>query len=89
MLGATFHLFVLSLQTPMFENEEDKRTSNGSPQNLAGNRPKSAPMYEENTTLLYPQIDLMNNPIAIGFNLNETKNQIKSIESNGKCSNYI
>ena len=71
MLGATFHLFVLSLQTPMYENEENKRTSNGPPQNLAGNRPISAPMYEENPTLLYPQVHLMNNPIAIGSSLNE------------------
>ena len=71
MLGATFHLFVLSLQTPMYENEENKRTSNGPPQNLAGNRPISAPMYEENSTLLYPQVHLMNNPIAIGSSLNE------------------
>ena len=54
MLEATFHLFVLSLQTPMYENEENKRTPNGPPQNLAGNRPISAPIYEENSTLLYP-----------------------------------
>ena len=28
-------------------------------------------MYEENPTLLYPQVHLMNNPIAIGSSLNE------------------
>ena len=78
MLGGTFHLFVLSLQTPMYENEENKRTSNGPPQNLAGNRSISAPMYEENPTLLYPQVHLMNNPIAIGSNFNERQR----IESN-------
>ena len=71
MLGATFHLFVLSLQTSMYENEENKRISNGSPQNLAGNGSIAAQMYEENPTLLYPQVHLINNPIAIGSNLNE------------------
>ena len=76
--GATFHLFVLSLQTPMYENEDNKRISNGSPQNLIGNRPISAPMYEENPTLLYPQVHLMNNPIAIGSNFNERQ----KVESN-------
>ena len=71
MLGATFHLFVLSLQTSMYENEENKRISNGSPQNLAGNGSIAAQMYEENPTLLYPQVHLINNPIAIGSSLNE------------------
>ena len=71
MLGATFNLFVLSLQTPMYENEENKRISNGFSQNPAGNRPIAAPMYEENPTLLYPQVHLLNNPIAIGSTLNE------------------
>ena len=28
-------------------------------------------MYEENPTLLYPQVHLLNNPIAIGSTLNE------------------
>ena len=55
--GATFGLVI--------------RISNGSSQTFAGNRPISAPMYEENPTLLYPQVHLMNNPIAIGSNLNE------------------
>ena len=80
MSGATFHLFVLSLQTPMYENEENERTSNGPLQNLAGKRPISAPMYEENPTLLYPQVHLMNNSIAIGSNFNERQ----TIEPNVK-----
>ena len=62
----------------MYEKEENKWNSNGPPQNIAGNRPISAPMYKENPTLLYPQVHLMNNPIAIGFNLNERQR----IESN-------
>ena len=55
----------------MYENEENKRIPNGSPQNLAGNGSIAAQMYEENPTLLYPQVHLINNPIAIGSSLNE------------------
>ena len=88
MLGATFHLFVFSRQTPMYKNEENKRISNGSPQNLAGNRSIAAPMYEENPTLLYPQVHLMNNQIAIGSSLIE-RQRIDSnvLNQTGKAPN--
>ena len=86
--GRYFHLFVLSLQTPMYENEENERTSNGPPQNLAGNRPISAPMYEENPTDLYPQVHLMNNPIAIGSNLNaRQRTESNTLNQTGNAPN--
>ena len=54
MLGATFHLFVLSLQTPMYETDEKKNNGNLRMQNITGNETLAAPMFEENPTALYP-----------------------------------
>ena len=65
MLGATFHLFVLSLQTPMYETDENKNNENIRMQNVTGNETLAAPMYEENPTSLYPHVHFVNNPIPI------------------------
>ena len=48
MLGATFHLFVLPLQTPMYGTDENKSIGNLRMQNVTGNETLAAPMYEEN-----------------------------------------
>ena len=50
MLGTTFHLFVLSLQTPMYETDENKNNGNIRMQNVTGKETLAAPMYEENPT---------------------------------------
>ena len=62
MLGATFHLFVLSLQTPMYETDENK---NIRVQNVTGKETLAAPMYKENPTSLYPHGHIKNNPVPI------------------------
>ena len=54
MLGATFHLFVLSLQTPMYETDENKNNGKVRMQNVTGNGTLAAPMYKENPTVVVP-----------------------------------
>ena len=71
MLGATFHLFVISLQTPMYETDENKNNDNLRIQNVTGNETLAAPMYEENPTSLYAHVHFVNNPIPISSNLTE------------------
>ena len=73
MLGATFHLFVLSLQTPMYETDENKNYGILRMQNVTGNETLAAPMYEENQTSLNPQVDIVNNPIPISSNITESQ----------------
>ena len=65
MLRATFHLFVLSLQTPMYETDENNDNGNIRMQNFTGNETLAAPMHEENPTSLYPHVHIVNNPIPI------------------------
>ena len=72
MLGATFHLFVLSLQTPMYETDENENIGNIRMQNVTGNETLAAPMYEENPTSLYPHVPIVNNPIPISSNITES-----------------
>ena len=69
MPGATFHLFVLSLQTPMYETDENKNNGDLRMQNVASNQTSAAPMYEENPTPLYPRILIVNNPIPFSSNI--------------------
>ena len=52
MLCATFHLFVLLLQTPMYETDEDKNNGNLCMQNVTGIETLAAPIYDENPTSL-------------------------------------
>ena len=66
MLGATFHLFVLSLQTPKYETDEKKNIGNLRMQDVTGNEALVAPRYVDNQTSLYPHIHIVNNPIPIG-----------------------
>ena len=72
-LGATFHLFVPSLQTPMLETNENKNNGNIRMQNVTGNETLAAPMYEENPTSLYPHVHIVNNPIPISSNITESQ----------------
>ena len=73
MLGATFHLFVLSLQPPMYETDEDKNNGNLRMQNVTGNETLASPMDEENPTSLYPHVHIVNNPIPINSNITESQ----------------
>ena len=74
MLGATFILFVLSLQTPMYETHENKNNGNLRMQNVTSKETSAAPMYyEENPTSLYPHVHIVNNPFAISSNITESQ----------------
>ena len=73
MLGAIFHLFVLSLQTPMYETDENKNNGNLRMQNVTGNETLAAPMYEENPTSLFPHVHIVNNPKAISSNITDSQ----------------
>ena len=73
MLGATFQLFVLSLQTPMYETEENKNSGKIRMQNVTGNETLAAPMYEENPTSLYLHVHIVNNLIPISSNITESQ----------------
>ena len=73
MLGATFHLFVLSLQTPMYETDENKKNGNIRMQNVTGNETLVAPVYDENPTSLYPHVHTVNNPMPISSNITESQ----------------
>ena len=42
-------------------------------QNVTGNETLAAPMYEENPTSLYPHVYIVNNPIPISSNINESR----------------
>ena len=69
MLGAQFHLFVLSVQTPMYETDENKNNSNLRMQNATGNEAVAAPRYEEKPNQSYPQVHIVNNRMLISSNL--------------------
>ena len=71
MLGAIFHLFVFSLQTPMYETDENKNNGNLHMQNVTGNENLAAPIHEEKPTSLYPHVHIVNNPIPISTNMTE------------------
>ena len=71
MLDATFHLFVHSLQTPLYETDENKNNGNLRLQNVTGNETLAAPMNEENPTSLYPHV-LMYTFWTIQFRLVQT-----------------
>ena len=73
MVGATFHLFVLSLQTPMYETDENKNNSNLRMQDVTGNETLAAQIYEENPTSLYPNVHIVNNPVPISSNITESQ----------------
>ena len=68
MLGATFQLFILSLQTPMYHTDENKSNDNLHVQNISGMETLAAPMYEENPNELYPLVNFVNNPIPFSSN---------------------
>ena len=72
MLGATLHLFILSLQTPMQDSDKNKANGNLGVQNEIVNETLAAPMYEENSNQLYPPGNIVNNPIPISSNLSES-----------------
>ena len=79
MLGATFHLFVLLLQTPMYETDENKNNGNIRMQNVTGNETLAAPMYEENPTLLYPHVHIVNIPFPISSNITESQGNAPNV----------
>ena len=73
MLGATFLLFVFSLQTPMYETDENKNNCNLRMQNVTGNETLAALIHEENPTSLYPHVHIVNNRIPISSNMTESQ----------------
>ena len=73
LLGATFHLFVLSLQTPKYETVENINHGILRTQNVTGNEILAAPMYKENPISLYPHVHVVNNPITISSNITESQ----------------
>ena len=73
MVGATFHLFVLSLQTPVYETDGNKNNGNLRMQKVTGNETMAPPLYEENPTSLYPKVHNVNNPIPISSNRTESQ----------------
>ena len=86
MLGATFHLFVLSLQTPMYETNENKNNGNLRMQNVTGIETLAAAMYEEDPTSLYPHVHTVNNPIPISSNITESQgNDANVFHSSGNA----
>ena len=86
MLGETFHLFVLSLQTPMCATDANKKIGNLCMQNVIGNENLAAPMYEENPTSLYTQVQIVKNPIPISSNITEShEGDPNVLHSSGKA----
>ena len=71
MLGANFNLFVLSLQTPTYETDENKNNANLRMLNAIGNETLAALMYEENLNQLHPKVRIVNNSMPISSNLSE------------------
>ena len=57
----------------MYETDENKNNGNIRMQNVTGNETLAAPMYEENTTSLYPHVHIVNNPIPISSNITESQ----------------
>ena len=73
MIGSTFHFFVFSLQTPMYETGEKKNIGNIRMQNVTGIETLAAPMHVENPTSLYPDVHIVNNSIPISSNVTESQ----------------
>ena len=71
MLRATFHLFVLSLQTPMYETGEKKNNGIFRMQNVTSYETPAAPMYEDIRTSLYPHVHIVSNPFPISSSISE------------------
>ena len=69
MLDATFHKFVLSLQTPMYETDQNKKNGNLRMLNVTGNVTLAAPISSENPTSLYPHVHIVNNSIPISSSI--------------------
>ena len=60
LLGAKFHLFLHSPQTPMYNSEENKNSPNPSMQNAIGKEYFSASINEENRNHSYHRIHIVN-----------------------------
>ena len=73
MLGATFHLFVLSPQTPMYETDENKNNGNHRIQNVTGNGTLTLPVYEENPISFHPDVHIVNNSLPVSSNVTESQ----------------
>ena len=84
-LGATFHLFIFYLQTPMYDTDENKKSGNPSSPNAIANEPLAAPLYGENPTSLYAHVHIVNNPFTISSSLSESLGDNPSVfDSMGK-----
>ena len=93
ILGASFHLFFLSLQTPIYDTDENNNSGNPSLQNAIGNEPLAAPMFEENPNSFYPLPissnmfeSLGNDPNVFYSSGNTPLNSIVSAHGNAPCT---
>ena len=71
LLCATFHLFVLSLQIPMFQTGE--KNGNIRIENVTGEETLTSPLYKIHPTPLYSHVHIVMNPIPISSNITETQ----------------
>ena len=71
-LGTTFHLFILSLQAPMYDPEEHKKLGDFLFAEKKGSKPLSALMYGKNPNQLYPQEHFVKDPMPNTSNQSET-----------------
>ena len=71
LISATFHLFILSLQSPMYDSIESKTDGNLCMQNAVDSEILAVLMYEENPYQLYPEVRIVNNPTPISSNLSD------------------
>ena len=71
VVRATFHLFVLSLQIPMYENDENKNNGKLRVQKAIGYETLASPRYKGIPNQLYPQVHIVNKPMPISSKLSE------------------
>ena len=79
MQGATFHLSILSLQTPMCETDENRNNGNLLVQNAIGSETLAAPMYEDIPNQLYPPVNNVDNPMPISSTSSEPLGKLSFI----------
>ena len=73
MLGTTFHLFLLSIQAPIYYTEENRNSVNPPSQKTKGSKPLYALIYKENPNHFYPQELIVKDPMPITSNISESK----------------
>ena len=62
-----------SLQTPMYDTDENKNNVNLRMENVTGNETIAAPMSEGNPTSVYPHVHFVNNSMSFSSNMTESQ----------------